>query len=53
METKIANGKEVIVDPTGADEDLTAEMLSATEVLIYENATKRLSKRILKTVLLR
>jgi DNA-binding phage protein len=34
--------KEVIVDPTDADEDLTAEMLSATEVLLYENASKRL-----------
>ncbi|MFZ0575153.1 MAG: helix-turn-helix transcriptional regulator [Candidatus Cybelea sp.] len=42
METKTAIGKEVIVDPTDADEDLTAEMLSATEVLIYENVTKRL-----------
>lgn len=43
METKTASGKEVIVDPTDADEDFTAEMLSATEVLIYENATKRLN----------
>jgi hypothetical protein len=42
VETKTAIGKEVIVDPTDADGDLTAEMLSATEVLIYENATKRL-----------
>jgi hypothetical protein len=42
VETKTAIGKEVIVDPTDANEDLTAEMLSATEVLIYENATKRL-----------
>jgi hypothetical protein len=33
-------GKEVIVDPTDAGEDSTAEMLSATEVLIYENATE-------------
>ena len=30
------------MDPTDANEDLTAEMLSATEVLIYQNATKRL-----------
>jgi DNA-binding phage protein len=42
VETKTAIGKEVIVDPTDANEDLTAEMLSATEVLVYENATKRL-----------
>jgi hypothetical protein len=42
VETKAAIGKEVIVDPTDTDEGLTAEMLSATEVLIYENATKRL-----------
>ena len=39
---KTAIGKEVVVDPTDANEDLTAEMLSATEVLIYQNATKRL-----------
>jgi uncharacterized protein with GYD domain len=39
---KTAIGKEVIVDPTDIDEGLTAEMLSATEVLTYENATKRL-----------
>jgi hypothetical protein len=42
VETKTATGKEVIVDPTDTDEGLTAEMLSATEVLIYENATKKL-----------
>ncbi len=42
VETKTAIGKEVIVDPADANENLTAEMLSATEVLIYENATKRL-----------
>jgi DNA-binding phage protein len=42
VETKTAIGKEVIVDPTDTDEGLTAEMLSATEVVIYENATKRL-----------
>jgi hypothetical protein len=42
VESKQIIGKEVIVDPTDTDEGLTAEMLSATEVLIYENATKRL-----------
>jgi transcriptional regulator with XRE-family HTH domain len=42
VESKEIIGKEVIVDPTDTDEGLTAEMLSATEVLIYENATKRL-----------
>jgi hypothetical protein len=35
-------GKEVIVDPTDSDEGLTAEMLSTTEVLIYEKAITRL-----------
>ena len=43
VETKTDTGKEVIVDPTDANEGLTAEMLSATEVLIYENATRRLA----------
>jgi hypothetical protein len=42
VESKVAIGKEVIVDPTDTDEGLTAEMLSATEVLIYENATEKL-----------
>jgi DNA-binding phage protein len=42
VETKAAIGKEVIVDPTDTDEGLTAEMLSATEVVIYENATEKL-----------
>jgi hypothetical protein len=42
VETKTAVGKEVIVDPTDANEDFTAEMLSATEVLVYQNARKRL-----------
>lgn len=32
VETKTAIGKEVIVDPTDANEDLADEMLSATEV---------------------
>jgi DNA-binding phage protein len=35
-------GREVIVDPTDANEDVTAEMLSATEVLMYENAAEKL-----------
>jgi DNA-binding phage protein len=38
---KTAIGKEVIVDPTDADEGLTAEMLGATEVLEYENRSER------------
>jgi hypothetical protein len=42
VESKETIGKEVIVDPTDTDEGLTAEMLSATEVLIYENATEKL-----------
>ena len=42
VEIQAAIGKEVIVDPTDTDEGLTAEMLSATEVLIYENATEKL-----------
>jgi transcriptional regulator with XRE-family HTH domain len=42
VESKEIIGKEVIVDPTDTAEGLTAEMLSATEVLLYENATKRL-----------
>jgi hypothetical protein len=35
-------GKEVIVDPTDTDEGLTAEMLSPTEVLEYENVAERI-----------
>jgi hypothetical protein len=42
VETKATIGKGVIVDPTDTDKGLTAEVLSATEVLIYENETKRL-----------
>jgi hypothetical protein len=34
-------GKEVIVDPTGTDEGLTAEMLGATQVLEYETLEER------------
>jgi DNA-binding phage protein len=44
VESKAAIGKEVIVDPTDTDEGLTAEMLSATEVLMYENATEKLEE---------
>lgn len=43
VESKKTIGKEVIVDPTDTDEALTAEMLSATDVLIYENADKKLA----------
>lgn len=32
-----AIGKEIIVDPTDTDEELTAEMLNATEVLEYHD----------------
>jgi DNA-binding phage protein len=35
-------GKEIIVDPTDTDEDYTAEMLSATDVLEYRDPEKRL-----------
>jgi hypothetical protein len=42
VEFKETIGKEVIVDPTDTDEGLTAEMLSATDVLIYENAAQKL-----------
>ena len=42
VETKGAIGKEVIVDPTDTNEGLTAEILSATEVVIYEHATEKL-----------
>ena len=41
VESKVAIGKEVIVDPTDTDQGLTTEMLSATEVVIYENATEK------------
>jgi DNA-binding phage protein len=37
-------GKEVIVDPTDTDEGLTAEMLSATAVLEYQDPNKRLEQ---------
>jgi DNA-binding phage protein len=36
-------GKEVIVDPTGTDEGLTAEMLGATQVLEYESLAERVN----------
>jgi hypothetical protein len=42
VESKTAIGKEVVVDPTDTDEGLTAEMLSATEVLEYEDLSERL-----------
>jgi hypothetical protein len=34
-------GKEVIVDPTDTAEELTAERLSATEVLVYHDESKK------------
>jgi hypothetical protein len=37
VESVTAIGKEIIVDPTDTDEELTAEMLSATEVLEYHD----------------
>ena len=39
-----AIGKEVIVDPTDTDEGLTAEMLSETSVLEYNDPTERLER---------
>jgi hypothetical protein len=35
-------GKEVIVDPTDTPEELTAEQLNSTEVLVYQNRGERL-----------
>lgn len=35
-------GKEIIVDPTDTDEEFTAEMLSATDVLEYRDSEERL-----------
>ncbi|MGA8533785.1 MAG: hypothetical protein WB615_06735 [Candidatus Tumulicola sp.] len=35
-------GKEIIVDPTDSDEEYTAEMLSATNVLECPNSEERL-----------
>jgi len=35
-------GKEITVDPTDTDEDFTAEMLSATNVLEYRNPEEKL-----------
>jgi hypothetical protein len=35
-------GKEITVDPTDADEDYTAEMLSATDVLEYRDPEEKL-----------
>jgi DNA-binding phage protein len=35
-------GKEVIVDPTDTPEELTAELLSSTEVLVYQDPRKAL-----------
>ncbi len=37
-------GKEVTVDPTDTDEDFTAEMLSATNVLEYRDPSERLDE---------
>ncbi|HEY2475814.1 MAG TPA: hypothetical protein VGI19_13575 [Candidatus Cybelea sp.] len=37
-------GKEVIVDPTDTPEELTAEQLSATEVLVYRDHCKKLDE---------
>lgn len=36
-------GKEITVDPTDTDEDFTAEMLSATDVLEYRNPEEKLN----------
>jgi hypothetical protein len=35
-------GKEITVDPTDTDEDYTAEMLSATNVLAYRSPEEKL-----------
>jgi DNA-binding phage protein len=35
-------GKEITVDPTDTDEDYTAEMLSATDVLEYRDPEQKL-----------
>jgi hypothetical protein len=35
-------GKEITVDPTDSDEDFTAEMLSATDVLQYRSPAEKL-----------
>jgi hypothetical protein len=40
VETIEHMGKEVIVDPTDTSEDLTAELLNATDPVIYRNANK-------------
>jgi DNA-binding phage protein len=37
-------GKEVIVDETDADNDLTAEMLTATDVLLYDDPIEHLER---------
>jgi hypothetical protein len=42
VESVTAIGKEIIVDPTDTDEELTAEMLSATEVLEYRDPVEDL-----------
>jgi DNA-binding phage protein len=36
-------GKEITVDPTDTDEDYTAEMLSATDVLEYHDEREKLN----------
>jgi DNA-binding phage protein len=36
-------GKEITVDPTETDEDYTAEMLSATDVLEYRDREEKLA----------
>ncbi|HEV3090594.1 MAG TPA: hypothetical protein VGX91_04020, partial [Candidatus Cybelea sp.] len=40
VETIEHMGKEVIVDPTDTSEDLTAELLNATDPVVYRNASK-------------
>jgi hypothetical protein len=42
VESKTAIGKEVIVDPTDIDEGITAELLSATNVIEYQDPQERL-----------
>jgi DNA-binding phage protein len=42
VESKKPIGKEVLVDPTDTDEGLTAEQLSATNVVVYRDPGERL-----------
>jgi DNA-binding phage protein len=44
VETIEHMGKEVIVDPTDTSEDLTVELLNATDPTIYRNANKTYEK---------